>query len=117
MAQNDDRRGRAWRRVRGQERVCEGERESGVDLVGIDHLAMTSRQHSRPVRAVRPRRGRLNAQWRGHEPSETEYDRAGKAAEKASARRHINRVLASIDHLLLHLTRPEVRLPTAWCPA
>jgi hypothetical protein len=56
VAQDDDRRRgrrtRARRSVRRQERVCERKRESGVGVVGVHHLAMTSLQHSRPVRPV-----------------------------------------------------------------
>jgi hypothetical protein len=54
VAQDDDRRrgnrARARWSVRRQKRVCERKRESGVGIVGVHHLAMTSLQHSRPVR-------------------------------------------------------------------
>src|SRR5271169_3898836 len=112
MAQNDDRRCGAWRAIGEQEVVGEREREPGIRLVGVDHLAMLSLELSRPVRAVTLRCCRLCTRCRGRKPSEPKHRCTGEAKE-ISARRPIRHICIESFHLLLRSACILVRLARA----
>src|SRR5215470_10521594 len=96
MTQNDD----CCRRfVRDQKRLCEGERISRVDLVGIHYLAMASLQRPRPIWTVDICSLGLRKQGLRRKPCESKCHGSAKSAEKASARRYIVSTLSKINHL------------------
>src|ERR1700730_16251047 len=99
VAQNDD-GGRRF--IWGQKRVCEGEREARIGLIGVHHLAVPSLHCSRPIGTIGSRGRYLRLQRPWHQADQSENSDATKATEEASARRDIIRVASEIDHVLLH---------------
>jgi hypothetical protein len=51
----DEHRGRVGRIIRQQERMDEGERESGIGFIGINHLAIAPLERTRPIAGRRLR--------------------------------------------------------------
>src|SRR5215468_11066196 len=81
-------------------RKCE--RESRVGLIAVYHLAMTTLERSRPIRAVGTRCRRLRAERLWYEACQAKHHRSSDMAEEASARRYVFGPVSGIGHISLH---------------